>query len=72
VHHVAHGPIDVEKLGCDFLVFSGYKLFAPHGSFMYGRREHLEDLRPYKVQPVHDVAPVRWEWGQGTKPISLP
>ena len=63
VHHVAHGPIDVEKLGCDFLVFSGYKLFAPHGSFLYGRSEHLEDLRPYKVKPAHDIAPVKWEWG---------
>ena len=63
VHHVAHGPIDVEKLGCDFLVFSGYKLFAPHGSFLYGRSEHLEDLKPYKVKPAHDVAPVKWEWG---------
>ncbi len=63
VHHVAHGPIDVQKLGCDFLVFSGYKLFAPHGSFMYGRGEHLEGLTPYKVQPAHNIAPVKWEWG---------
>jgi len=63
VHHVAHGPIDVQKLGCDFLVFSGYKLFAPHGSFMYGRSEHLEGLKPYKVQPAHNTAPVKWEWG---------
>jgi cysteine desulfurase family protein (TIGR01976 family) len=63
VHHVAHGPIDVQKLGCDFLVFSGYKLFAPHGSFMYGRSEHLEGLTPYKVQPAHNTAPVKWEWG---------
>jgi len=63
VHHVAHGPIDVQKLGCDFLVFSGYKLFAPHGSFMYGRSEHLEGLTPYKVQPAHNIAPIKWEWG---------
>jgi len=63
VHHVAHGPIDVQKLGCDFLVFSGYKLFAPHGSFMYGKGEHLEGLTPYKVQPAHNIAPVKWEWG---------
>ena len=63
VHHIAHGPIDVQKLGCDFLVFSGYKLFAPHGSFMYGRSENLESLAPYKVQPAHNIAPVKWEWG---------
>ncbi|MGD0804818.1 MAG: aminotransferase class V-fold PLP-dependent enzyme [Candidatus Bathyarchaeia archaeon] len=63
VHHVAHGPIDVQKLGCDFLVFSGYKLFAPHGSFMFGKGEHLEGLTPYKVQPAHNIAPVKWEWG---------
>ncbi|MFQ5820889.1 MAG: aminotransferase class V-fold PLP-dependent enzyme, partial [Candidatus Heimdallarchaeota archaeon] len=36
VHHIVHGPLDVTALDCDFLVFSGYKLFSSHGSFLYG------------------------------------
>jgi len=63
VHHIAHGPMDVRALDPDFLVFSGYKLFSSHGSFMYGRREHLEALRPYKVKPAPDQPPESWEWG---------
>jgi len=63
VHHIAHGPMDVEAMGCDFLVFSGYKMFSPHGSFMYGRKELLEELRPYKVKPSPEHPPDSWEWG---------
>jgi cysteine desulfurase family protein (TIGR01976 family) len=63
VHHVAHGPIDVKTIGCDFLVFSGYKLFSSHGSFLYGKKDCLESLSPYKVAPAPDHAPKKWEWG---------
>jgi cysteine desulfurase family protein (TIGR01976 family) len=63
VHHIAHGPIDVKALDCDFLVFSGYKLFSSHGSFLYGKKDHLETLKPYKVAPAPDHAPKKWEWG---------
>ncbi len=63
VHHIAHGPMDVQAIDCDFLVFSGYKLFSPHGSFMYGRKELLEELKPYKVKPAPDHPPDSWEWG---------
>jgi selenocysteine lyase/cysteine desulfurase len=63
VHHVAHGPIDVKAIGCDFLVFSGYKLFSSHGSFLYGKKECLESLSPYKVAPAPRYAPQKWEWG---------
>jgi selenocysteine lyase/cysteine desulfurase len=63
VHHIAHGPIDVKALDCDFLVFSGYKLFSSHGSFLYGKKDHLETLNPYKVASAPDVAPYKWEWG---------
>ena len=31
VHYAPHGPIDVQALGCDFLVCSAYKFFGPHG-----------------------------------------
>jgi len=62
-HHIAHGPIDVKVLDCDFLVFSGYKLFSSHGSFLYGKKDNLEKLKPYKVAPAPEYAPYKWEWG---------
>ena len=44
---VAHGPLDVQALGCDFLAFSGHKLYGPTGiGVLYGRRELLEILPP--------------------------
>jgi selenocysteine lyase/cysteine desulfurase len=63
VHHIAHGPIDVQDVGCDFLVFSGYKMFSSHGSFLYAKEDLLEALKPYKVAPATNEAPTNWEWG---------
>jgi len=63
VHHVPHGPIDVQKIDCDFLVFSGYKIFGSHGSFMYMNPEHMENLKPYKVKPSANTGPFKWESG---------
>jgi selenocysteine lyase/cysteine desulfurase len=63
VHHVPHELLDVRKIGCDFLVFSGYKIFSRHGSFMYGRPEHIRRLMPYKVLPSPKRGPEKWEWG---------
>ena len=43
-----HLPIDVQKIGCDFLVFSGHKMGAPTGiGVLYGREELLVDLPPF-------------------------
>lgn len=63
VHHIAHGPTDVQKIGCDALVFSGYKIFSRHGSFMYLKQELMEKLHPYKVDPSPRHGPEKWEMG---------
>jgi len=63
VHYAPHGPIDVRALDCDFLVCSTYKFFGPHMGVLYGKREHLKRLRPYKVRPLTDNIPNCWEWG---------
>jgi cysteine desulfurase family protein (TIGR01976 family) len=63
VHYAPHGTIDVRALGCDFLVCSTYKFFGPHMGVLYGKREHLKRLKPYKVRPNTDNIPNCWEWG---------
>jgi cysteine desulfurase family protein (TIGR01976 family) len=63
VHYAPHGPIDVKALGCDFLVCSTYKFFGPHMGVLYGKREHLERLHPYKLRTNTNAVPQRWEWG---------
>jgi len=63
VHYAPHGPIDVRALDCDFLVCSTYKFFGPHMGVLYGKREHLKRLHPYKVRPNTDNIPNCWEWG---------
>jgi selenocysteine lyase/cysteine desulfurase len=63
VHHACHGPIDVRLLGCDFLVFSGYKVYGPMGGVLWGRRRWLDALRPYRVEANTDETPVKYEQG---------
>ena len=63
VHYAPHGLIDVKALNCDFLVCSPYKFFGPHMGSLYGKREHLEKFKPYKVRPATNVPPECWETG---------
>jgi cysteine desulfurase family protein (TIGR01976 family) len=63
VHYVPHGPIDVQALGCDFLVCSVYKFFGPHIGALYGRYELLDALPAYKVRPAGDAPPDKFETG---------
>ena len=63
VHYAPHGPIDVKALDCDFLACSAYKFFGPHQGLLYGKEEHLERLRAYKVRPADNALPWRFETG---------
>jgi len=63
VHYAPHGPIDVRDLDCDFLACSTYKFFGPHMGVLYGKREHLARLQPYKLRANTNTVPQRWEWG---------
>jgi cysteine desulfurase family protein (TIGR01976 family) len=63
VHYAPHGPIDVQDLGCDFLVCSAYKFFGPHVGILWGDRWLLNHLPAYKVRPAPDTLPDRWMTG---------
>ncbi|MEI6326577.1 MAG: cysteine desulfurase [Candidatus Roizmanbacteria bacterium] len=77
---VAHIPIDVQDLDCDFLVFSGHKLYGPTGiGVLYGKGARLEALAPYQYggDMIHSVslskttfAPVPAKFEAGTPPIA--
>jgi cysteine desulfurase family protein (TIGR01976 family) len=63
VQYAPHGPIDVQDLGCDFLVSSAYKFFSTHVGVLFGRYELLEELKAYKVRPAPDLPPRKFETG---------
>ncbi|MFN3491415.1 MAG: cysteine desulfurase-like protein, partial [Anaerolineales bacterium] len=63
VQYAPHGPIDVQKLDCDFLVSSAYKFFGPHVGVLFGKQELLEKLFAYKVRPATNKLPGKFETG---------
>jgi cysteine desulfurase family protein (TIGR01976 family) len=63
VQYAPHGPIDVQKLDCDFLISSAYKFFGPHSGILYGKRDLLEKLFAYKVRPATNKLPGKFETG---------
>lgn len=72
---VAHVPIDVQKIGCDFYAFSGHKLYGPTGvGALYGRAELLDAMPPYQgggemirsvtfEKTLYNVIPAKFEAG---------
>lgn len=77
---VAHLPVNVQDLDCDFLVFSGHKLYGPTGiGVLYGKKKRLEDLSPYQFggDMIHSVtidkttfANIPSKFEAGTPPIA--
>ncbi|MEE9237885.1 MAG: cysteine desulfurase [Thermoplasmata archaeon] len=62
---VPHMPVDVKKMDCDFMAFSGHKMLGPTGiGALYGREEVLEDMEPFlgggeMIREVH-LGWARW------------
>jgi cysteine desulfurase / selenocysteine lyase len=75
---VAHMTTDVQSLDCDFLVFSGHKIFAPTGvGVVFGKGDLLENTPPWQgggnmildvsfEKTVYNEPPARFEAGTGT------
>jgi cysteine desulfurase family protein (TIGR01976 family) len=63
VHYAPHGPIDVQAIDCDYLVCSGYKIFAPHMGFLWGRYELLKELPTFREDFIADEPPGKIEAG---------
>ncbi len=63
VQSTPHITIDVQAIGCDFLMCSAYKFFGPHIGILWGKYDLLAELPAYKVRPSKNVPPYRWETG---------
>ena len=63
VHFAPHGSIDVQNIDCDYLVCSGYKIFAPHMGFLWGKRKALEALPTFREDFIPNTVPTKIEVG---------
>lgn len=63
VHFGPHAPTDVQAWECDYLVSSGYKIFAPHMGFLWGRYELLAGLPTFREDFIPDEPPGKIEAG---------
>lgn len=63
VHFGPHGLIDVRAFDCDYLVCSGYKIFAPHMGFLWGRLDLLQALPTFREDFIPDEPPGKIEAG---------
>ena len=72
---VAHRPVDVSAMGCDYYAFSGHKMYGPMGvGVLYGKKHLLDKLKPYQgggemvdhvtmERTTYQAAPLRFEAG---------
>jgi len=58
-----HHRINIAELGCDAIVTSPYKWYAPHAGMLWMEPELLNSLPVFKVRPSHDHGPSRFETG---------
>lgn len=63
VHYGPHGLFDVQAWDCDYLVCSGYKIFAPHMGFLWGKKKALENLPTFREDFLPDTPPTKIEVG---------
>ena len=63
MHYGPHGLIDVQEFDCDYLVCSGYKIFAPHMGFLWGRLNLLQGLPTFREDFIPDEPPGKIEAG---------
>jgi cysteine desulfurase / selenocysteine lyase len=67
---VPHIDVDVQALGCDFLVFSGHKVLGPMGiGVVWGRRDLLEEMAPYQSgsNMAHEIDLTSEEFEHGAR-----
>lgn len=63
VHFGPHGVVDVQAWDCDYLVCSGYKIFAPHMGFLWGREDLLRRLPTFREDFIPNEPPLKIEAG---------
>jgi selenocysteine lyase/cysteine desulfurase len=63
VQYAPHASIDVQEWDCDYLVCSGYKIFAPHMGFLWGREDVLRRLATFREDFLPDRPPEKIEAG---------
>lgn len=63
VHYAPHFSINVQELGCDFMLCSAYKFYGPHVSFLYSRPGLLDSLSPDRLVVQDQEAPYIIETG---------
>ena len=63
VHYAPHFSINVQELGCDFMLCSAYKFYGPHVSFLYSKPGLLGSLTPDRLVVQDQEAPYIIETG---------
>lgn len=63
VHYAPHFPIDVQTLGCDFLLCSAYKFYGPHVGLLYAKPGLLDRLNTDRLRTAQQFAPEKIETG---------
>jgi cysteine desulfurase family protein (TIGR01976 family) len=63
VHYAPHFSIDVQSLGCDFLLCSAYKFYGPHVGILYSRPGLLDQLPTDRLRTAGQKAPYSIETG---------